>query len=62
MAETRTDAIVIVHWPGKDTPACIFHALKLAGVAEVLGFPLSSTPAPEGAVCSNCENEKVSRG
>lgn len=53
-------AIVIVHWPGKDVPACANHLLKLQGLAGVLGFGLSSTPIldlDQAPLCSNCENE-----
>lgn len=52
-----SNATVIVHWPGKDVPACDDHALKLRNLSGVLGFALSSTPAPEGSTCTNCENE-----
>ncbi len=47
----------IVHWPGKDTPACLEHAEKLKALGRVMGFAVSSTPWPAGGVCKNCENE-----
>ena len=53
-------AMVIVHWPGKDVPACVDHAAKLQKLAEVMGFALSMDVVPwddEDLVCTNCENE-----
>ena len=51
------EALQIVHWPGKDTPACENHLRKLVGLAAVLGFQLSWTPC-ESTICSNCESEE----
>lgn len=51
-------ATQIVHWPGKDTPACKEHLIKLVGLAAALGFMLTWTPCEE-TVCSNCESEHV---
>jgi hypothetical protein len=50
-------ATLIVHWPGKDTPACEDHAQKLQSLADVMGFTLSATPCFEEKMCANCENE-----
>jgi len=50
-------ATQIVHWPGKDTPACDKHFQQLTALASTLGFVLSSTPCEETA-CANCENEE----
>lgn len=50
--------LMIAHWPGKDTPACPEHLLKLKNLATFMGFPLSCTPAPEGMECANCNNER----
>ena len=54
--ENLFKAIVIVHWPGKDTPACLDHALKLQGLAKVMGVPLSCTLVTEEIECTNCLN------
>ena len=55
-------ATVIVHWPGKDVPACEDHRQKLAKVAEAMGFLLSYTDC-KPTTCTNCENEaKKSEG
>ena len=61
-----SEAIFIVHWPGKDVFACSEHAVKLRSLAETLGFPLSIAlvdllPDQE-LVCSNCENERTKKG
>jgi hypothetical protein len=51
-------ATQLVHWPGKDTPACEEHAQKLASVAAAMGFPVSASPIVGLEVaCTNCENE-----
>lgn len=51
-------AIQIVHWPGKDTPACEEHAQKLYALARTMGFPLSSSiNIGEVIECTNCINE-----
>ena len=50
-------ATVIVHWPGKSTAACPIHALKLHGLAGVLGFALTTTPVESEKECDNCANE-----
>lgn len=47
----------IVHWPGKDTPACAEHSEKLKALGAAMGVVVSSTPWPAGGVCKNCENE-----
>lgn len=50
----------IVHWPGKDTPACEKHARGLATLAAAMGFTVSATlviPSDE-MPCANCVNEK----
>lgn len=55
-------AIVIVHWPGKDTPACLVHAAKLMKLGEFMGFAVSSTPidlSAEPPECANCKNEEA---
>ena len=49
-------ALFIVHWPGKDTPACEEHALKLVQLGKVMGFAVTSTLC-EPQICTNCENE-----
>lgn len=51
--------LVVVHWPGKDTTACAEHLNKLVGLAAVLGFQLSWTPAPfDSTECDNCRTER----
>lgn len=53
-------AITIVHWPGKDTPACLVHAAKLIKLGEFMGFAVSATPIlpeTEPLECTNCKNE-----
>lgn len=53
-------AICIVYWPGKDTPACATHLVKLQGLASAMGFPLRTSALFEPDVeipCANCENE-----
>ena len=50
-------ATVIVHWPGKSTAACPIHALKLQGLAGVLGFSLTTTPVESERECANCASE-----
>lgn len=57
-----TPATKIVHWPGKDTPACDGHARKLEGLAGFMGFPVSMTPASPGEACTNCDNEAKAKG
>jgi len=56
-----SNATEIVHWPGKDTPACAVHAAKLIKLGTFMGFAVSSTPWPAGGVCTNCENEAATR-
>jgi hypothetical protein len=46
----------IVHWPGKDIPACEDHLKKLVGLGAALGFMVSWTPCEE-TICTNCETE-----
>jgi len=51
-------ATQIVHWPGKDTPACDKHAQKLISLGAFMGYIISSTPwIEDGTLCKNCENE-----
>lgn len=56
-------ATQIVHWPGKDVPACDKHAQQLNHAARALGFNVSCTPIDAGVeiictiICTNCENE-----
>lgn len=50
-------ATLIVHWPGRDVPACQSHAARLSYLAWVLSFQLSSTPADGTEECTNCERE-----
>jgi len=54
-------AIYIVHWPGKDVPACEEHAQKITSLARFMGFPVSSTLCIAEQPCTNCENEAKSR-
>jgi|HubBroStandDraft_2_1064218.scaffolds.fasta_scaffold343286_1 hypothetical protein len=51
------NAIVIVHWPGQDTPACAIHAEKLVNLGRVMGFNVSSTVLLTEQECTNCVNE-----
>jgi hypothetical protein len=55
-----TRAVVVVHWPGKDTVACDEHAAKLAAGAAAMGFVLTVTPiSPDLYIeCKNCRNER----
>jgi len=58
----NTTATQIVHWPGKDTPACDEHAAKLRLAAAHMGFFVSSSAIILGKVaCTNCENEAKNR-
>jgi len=50
-------ATEIVHWPGKDTPACDEHAQKLRALGNFMGFAVSCTPCWTEEACTNCENE-----
>lgn len=55
------EATQIVHWPGKEVPACEEHAGKLATLAGVMGFSLSATPIlmpSTDLLCTNCVNEE----
>lgn len=54
-----SEATEIVHWPGKEVPACAEHAGALKLVGRALGFTVSSTPWIGGGPCTNCENAKV---
>lgn len=55
-----SDVIVIVHWPGKDTPACPEHLRQLVGLAAVMGFALSWSPTMNPELkCSNCETQRA---
>jgi hypothetical protein len=47
----------IVHWPGKDTLACVEHSSKLVALGEGLGFKVSCTPYYGDEECRNCEND-----
>jgi len=51
-------ATQIVHWPGKDTPACDRHAQGLNRLAGAMGFALAATPCEIEAECTNCANEE----
>ena len=53
--------LMIVYWPGQATVACPEHLHKLVGLAAILGFQLSWTPAIESAGCDNCRTEKARR-
>jgi len=55
-----SEATQVIHWPGKDTPACEDHAKKLIALAESMGFPVSWTPCA-GLRCTNCENEQAKK-
>jgi hypothetical protein len=60
MTSVTYPAKFIVHWPGKDTPACLDHMTKLKKLSNVMGFALSVTHIVdniEGLECSNCVNE-----
>lgn len=60
--ELKYPAINIVHWPGKSTPACEAHTAQFNGLADVMGMPRPTvTPAPEGSICTNCENEEKAK-
>jgi hypothetical protein len=50
-------ATQIVHWPGKDTPACDEHARQLKRLGEILMGYVGTTPATKEIACANCENE-----
>jgi hypothetical protein len=51
-------ATVIVHWPGKDVPACREHARKLISIGNSIGCPVSVTPLfGDDIECTNCKNE-----
>ena len=52
------------HWPGKDTPVCDKHKKKMAGIAMLMGFPVTYTKLkPESdLVCLNCMNEREGQG
>ena len=50
-------ATQIVHWPGKDVPACDKHAAQLKGVGDAMGFMVSWTPYLGEQDCTNCQNE-----
>ena len=52
-------AAYICHWPNQDTPCCDEHARQLRGLGEIIGLRLLFSPAPEGAQCTNCVNEKA---
>jgi len=48
----------IVHWPGKDVPACAEHAAALTSLALSMGFFVSATATDtEELECTNCKNE-----
>lgn len=49
-------ATQLVHWPGQDRMMCDKHAEQARGVAQAMGFVVSSTPIDWG-VCGNCVNE-----
>ena len=54
----NTNAVVIVHWPGKSMPMCRKHADQAARIADAMGMPRATeTPCP-AQKCKNCSNEK----
>ena len=54
-------AVLIVHWPGRDTPCCTEHARQLQALNDFLGGPvLAGTPCGPEVECANCRNEHVS--
>ena len=50
-------ATLIVHWPGKEVPACAQHAIKLMRIGEHMGCPVSVDFYYGELPCTNCENE-----
>lgn len=54
-------ATYVVHWPGQDSPACDWHAGKLAALATSMGFTVASSPCLTNEPCKNCENEQRKR-
>jgi hypothetical protein len=57
-----TPATVIVHWLGKDVPACLEHAAKLIKLGSFMGCDVSATPiyySEEPQECINCKNESA---
>lgn len=61
MSTATKAATHIVHWPGKDVPACDEHMAQLVGVGRVMGFAVSCTPCKEQS-CTNCENSHKAKG
>lgn len=57
MANEPREASVLVHWPGKSTPACYEHKGKLEALARFMGFAVVSTPCETRELCANCVNE-----
>jgi hypothetical protein len=47
-------ATQLVHWPGKDIPACDEHAVRIVQLAAAMGFVVSSTPCTDDLMCLNC--------
>lgn len=57
-----SEAIYIVHWLGKDVPACEQHTQKLVALGRFMGFVVSSSLyLGDAADCTNCENEQRAR-
>lgn len=56
-----SEATQIVHWPGKDTPACDEHLRQLVSLGAVFGIQISWTPC-EPQECPNCETEARKAG
>lgn len=53
---TIKSATQMMHWPGKDSPACDDHAEKMRAVGFAMGFYVSSTPC-DGPSCANCMSD-----
>ena len=51
-------AEVLVHSIQGPEPCCRKHADKLAALMHFMGTDTNKTPAPDGAQCNNCRNEK----
>ena len=52
-----TAAVLIVHWPGKDVPSCLLHAMKLEQLGRAFGISVSATAVLDDVECANCLNE-----
>jgi len=51
----------MAHTPTGAVPCCVAHARQLEALMRMLGAHVNFTQAPEGAQCSNCENEASRR-